>query len=51
MKFKCDKYKRLSIVTDAGIIDFKNGEYETEDKKEIAILNKVLDVSVEEIEK
>lgn len=44
MIYICEKYKRLNVLTSTGTIEFRNGRYETEDKKEIAILNKTLDV-------
>lgn len=45
MKFK-SKYLGLTVYTENGMIEFRNGEYETKDKKEIAILQNTLDVEV-----
>ncbi len=45
MKFTT-KWLGLEVLTPDGSIQFKNGEYETTDKKEIDILKNVADVEM-----
>lgn len=47
MLFK-SKYKSLSVWFNDSIIEFKNGEYDTDKKREISFLKNIPDVTFEE---
>lgn len=44
MKYKCKKHKELGFYADGELKRFHDGLYETENKKEIAVLDALLDV-------
>lgn len=49
MLFTCSKYPRYRVLVNGRYLEFKNGEFETEDLEEVAALKAVSDVSFEEV--
>ena len=43
MKYTCKKYKELGFYVGGELKRFSDGEYNTEDKKEMAILDTLID--------
>ena len=44
MKYKCTKHKELGFYVGGELKRFHDGEYNTENKKEMAILDNLVDV-------
>lgn len=47
MKFRCEKYPRLAVTDGKSVsVRFADGEYETDDKAEVAVLKRAPGVEI-----